>query len=447
MSEESKKELEDDVSNVKSDTDTTAHRHHHSHHHHGHHRSGGSSKKKGIKHFFKKNAKVLKILALVLCAIILVGVIFLFENGLFNNKNTAVDPDKNGDDTELGYEEQLIYIGTPVIQGDVDLLGEAARDYVESDASIPMSQILLQYTELDDRNDAGRSLTLDFDVQHLPRGVAVQSAELELSESNNFEKSVFYDLGNDYSVDIINLKSGTQYYYRSVFTLTNNEIVTGGGSFTTKTGPRIMNIDGIYNVRDIGGWKTTDKKVIRQGLLYRGTELDGAVEEKYLITSKGTNELLLNLGVKYDMDLRASTDNTSGRYILGTNVVHKYYNAVMYSEIFNEVGKERMRAIFEDIAEPANYPMYMHCTYGCDRTGTVCYILEALLGVSENDLIRDYELSGLFSSSITRDNIKLVREGLMSYDGETVKEQAENYLISIGITSAQIASIRNIFLQ
>ena len=42
-----------------------------------------------------------------------------------------------------------------------------------------------------------------------------------------------------------------------------------------------------------------------------------------------------------------------------------------------------------DIHEPldASYPIYMHCTYGMDRTGTMCYLLGALLGMSEEDIV------------------------------------------------------------
>ena len=83
----------------------------------------------------------------------------------------------------------------------------------------------------------------------------------------------------------------------------------------------------------------------------------------------------------------------------------------------------------------------MHCTYGCDRTGTVCYLLEALLGVSKGDLLREYGLSNL-----NIEKIKSVETGLGQFAGETIKEQTESYLLSCGVTEYQIESIRNIFL-
>ena len=37
--------------------------------------------------------------------------------------------------------------------------------------------------------------------------------------------------------------------------------------------------------------------------------------------------------------------------------------------------------------------IFFHCTIGSDRTGTIAYFLEGLLGVSEEDRVEDYELS------------------------------------------------------
>jgi hypothetical protein len=43
-------------------------------------------------------------------------------------------------------------------------------------------------------------------------------------------------------------------------------------------------------------------------------------------------------------------------------------------------------------------------------------------------------------------NIKAVEEGLKAYPGNSLKEQAESYLLSCGVTEYRIKSIRNIFL-
>ena len=43
-----------------------------------------------------------------------------------------------------------------------------------------------------------------------------------------------------------------------------------------------------------------------------------------------------------------------------------------------------------------DYSLYFHCRIGADRTGTIAYLLEGLLGVSEEDRYRDYEMSVFF---------------------------------------------------
>ena len=145
------------------------------------------------------------------------------------------------------------------------------------------------------------------------------------------------------------------------------------------------------------------------------------------------------LGIKTDIDLRANT--VTSMDALGSRVEHKYYDMVMYDGIFTDAGKDKIRMVFADLANPENYPIYLHCTYGCDRTGTVCYLLEALLGVSRGDCLRDYGLSNLNIA-----NIQAIENGLKAYAGDTLKEQVESYLLSCGISEYQINSIRNIFL-
>ena len=50
--------------------------------------------------------------------------------------------------------------------------------------------------------------------------------------------------------------------------------------------------------------------------------------------------------------------------------------------------------------------VFFHCAVGNDRTGTLAYLLEGILGVSKNDRYNDYELSYLYreekGSGLTR---------------------------------------------
>ena len=37
--------------------------------------------------------------------------------------------------------------------------------------------------------------------------------------------------------------------------------------------------------------------------------------------------------------------------------------------------------------------LLLHCSIGTDRTGVICFLINALLGVSEEDLYKDYLFS------------------------------------------------------
>lgn len=206
-----------------------------------------------------------------------------------------------------------------------------------------------------------------------------------------------------------------------------------------------VSFEGIDNTRDIGGYVTTENKTIKKGLLIRGTELDGAFLADSVATDLDKNKLVNTLGIKTEMDLRNSADLPTLVDTLGDSVTHIYYNAPQYEAIFTEDGKANMKTIFTDLANPDNYPIYLHCSYGIDRTGTVCYILEAVLGLNETQLQDEYALSNWYRS-FNRTKVNKIKTGLADYAGANVNQRAVNYLLSCGITQEQINSLRSIYL-
>ena len=157
--------------------------------------------------------------------------------------------------------------------------------------------------------------------------------------------------------------------------------------------------------------------------------------------------MLNDLHIKTEMDLRSEAEDVNKIDALGENVRHIYYDAPMYSTMFREEHGETMRTIFTDLADPANYPVYLHCTYGQDRSGTVCYLLGTLLGMDETDLMKEYMLSGLHHGYVAMDEINAFVRRINEMSGVTTREKVERYLLDVGVTFEQIQSIRNILLE
>ncbi len=433
--------------------DTQEHTHHHAHgeHHHHHHRRHHRShrRKKSNPHkkgnfwrLLRRNMKYIVYtvitLVLVICLLFLGG--YLDRQGIWNRR----DPDKsqgNGDNTAV----QTLHIAVPYFAEDVTIVGPAVAEFMDAAADVSVSTVYDRYRAADARLDVGLAVTLSYELSELPEGVKVTSARFLVSENADLSSPQVYT-PTEYknTVDVYHLKTAARYYYRVDITFSDGNTASVGGNFRTADTPRVLTVDGVYNLRDIGGWQTASEKRVKQGLLYRGCEIDGAVEAKYTITPDGVNTMLSVLGIKTDMDLRLSTDNVYGTDALGAGVAHKYYESPMYSSVFDN--PEKIRAIFADLAIESNYPVYLHCTYGQDRTGTVCYLLEALLGVDEDSMMKDYQLSGLHHGSVSMDEMSEFIGRLKGLAGDTMQQKVEGYLLSIGVTAEEIAAIRRIFL-
>ena len=79
------------------------------------------------------------------------------------------------------------------------------------------------------------------------------------------------------------------------------------------------------------------------------------------------------------------------------------------------------------------------------------FLVNALLGVSETELIQDYEVTSfsVYGQRNTQrgEYSKYFQEFLQrlnSYTGDTLQEKTENYMLSIGVTAEEIASIKAI---
>lgn len=249
------------------------------------------------------------------------------------------------------------------------------------------------------------------------------------------------------SIAVNNLLRNTKYYVR--ITATANGITRQAESSfkTADIGPRVMTVGGVTNVRDLGGYETSFGKTTLQGLAFRGAQLD--IKGVSRLTAQGAELLGTDIALGLEIDLRTASE--TGGLTKSVVTSAKYLNSRIgsYTAAFSSDQKELFRQIFASYADVNNYPIYVHCVYGADRTGTVCYILNALLGVDEKTLIQDYEFTTFsdagLRSAATNAEMKAFLTSFNALSGSTPAEKAENYLLSIGVTNEEISTIRGIF--
>lgn len=451
MSEE--KKYREEAGMEHREEERSHHEHHHSEHHHSehhhseHHRSRKKKKRKAVPlpKFMKKKKFWVNVGVVAAAAVLMIGIGLMADH----RQKDQTDPGtRNGSSEKQWVEEGSVSVSVTFFGEDVSLLGEGAVKLMDSDTRIPTDHVLESLWDDDRRLDVSNPVVLNYDISGLGAAYAMTGAVIEVSEQEDFRNPILLEQDRHArSVKIQNLKTDTDYFYRVTIRLTGEKSVAVQGSFRTERSARILTVDGAANVRDMGGWKNSNGQSVRQGMIYRGSELDGAVEPGYKLTAAGLEEMLRHFGIRTELDLRSETDNVYGTDTLGAGVEHIYYGMPMYTEIFSDWGRSQMREICAVLADESNYPVYIHCTYGMDRTGTVCALLEALLGLRKEDLLKDYRLSALHHYVVNQDQFERFLAQLETYDGYSLQEKTENFLLSAGVTKSEIEQIRGIMLQ
>lgn len=198
------------------------------------------------------------------------------------------------------------------------------------------------------------------------------------------------------------------------------------------------------NMRDLGGWDC-DGGTVKYGMLLRG----GAPA-----TADGT--LMRGLGVRHELDLRgnevsitSSPFGNIGYTRPETDSTFMWYRASLFDENV-DINKVVWNCIVDTTGN--GVPIYFHCAEGADRTATLAFLLECLLGVSRSDMDKDYELTCFSTGTDTDSHARRRNEAEWknlqiyldtNYSGATFQDKVANFLINkIGLSGEQINRIR-----
>ncbi|NUT35356.1 MAG: tyrosine-protein phosphatase [Hamadaea sp.] len=233
----------------------------------------------------------------------------------------------------------------------------------------------------------------------------------------------------------------------------------------------------VFNLRDLGGLPTRGGRAVRPGVLYRSDNLGGLTDDD--------RERFAALGVRTIIDLRQPKEIERHGGRAPAWACETWHNVAMnnpawrpedysdsdgpvayliarYHEAAQAAGPDIARTIAL-LADPAHTPVAVHCLGGRDRTGIIIALVEDLLGVPDDVIAADYH----FTERATRrfmawhrttrpDAPDLVpyldvtpAEVILTFLRELREEygSVEAYLKGHGLTDADIASLRDIYLD
>ncbi len=372
-----------------------------------------------------------------------------------NNSSVVETPSQSTPSSNVTSKTPAITIDYNTVV-EVDICDDIIRGYL--DAKDATNQYFWLSTYSGQKLDH-QSLSLDWYRD------GSMSYTIYFSENADFSNAM--TITTNYSdIEGTTLIPGKTYYWKVIGTLTADAL--GGGKIKVKDAPvRWIDIDGVGNVRDMGGWKTASGKTVKYGMLYRGRRLED-------VTAEGI-ATIKQLGFKTELDLRYADQKFQTP---GTGMNYQFietpgqYDSVLKNEPV--IFKASYKKIFELLSDKNNYPFYSHCNAGADRTGTFAFIVNGLLGVSYEDLTRDFELTsfsptgkrwrgkgtgGTFAAGddvMQENSSNTVAWGrlyktMMAYGAEngctTLQSSIEHWLLNyIGVPQSQIDSFKSIML-
>lgn len=207
---------------------------------------------------------------------------------------------------------------------------------------------------------------------------------------------------------VTGLAAGSRWYFR---------LTTGAGR-SLVVAQHLINVDGVPNFRDLGGYRTADGRWIKEGLLFRSSMLNK-------ITAAGLTTLS-QLGIVRDIDLRTPSEVTADpdpaipgvTYVADSivpdndpDITHLVANLALipsfklmgyafgsYRSLYLELGASPTcvygyRVLYHNVLAVNGQPLVFHCTHGDDRTGWGAFVLLRILGVPTKTATQDYLVS------------------------------------------------------
>ena len=211
-------------------------------------------------------------------------------------------------------------------------------------------------------------------------------------------------------------------------------VAPAGDGRAVIAGPRNLGLLGARNFRDLGGYRSAGGKRTRWGRVFRSDAL--VLDDRDL-------ETFARLGVRTVYDLRSDAERevTPNRLpgedhvvelvsLIGESAEPPAIDALLadgeafLADIYLHMLERSALGfglILTGLADDVRLPAVFHCAAGKDRTGMVAALLLSVLGVAENDILDDYELTSRYR---TPDRVGAVLDRLRDERGVTAEVAA-----------------------
>ncbi|MDB2665166.1 tyrosine-protein phosphatase [Gammaproteobacteria bacterium] len=189
---------------------------------------------------------------------------------------------------------------------------------------------------------------------------------------------------------------------------------------------RLLPMDGSYNTRELGGYKTKDGKSVKWGVLYRSDKLSDI--------SSADQEYIQSLGIKRIVDFRSITEKTENPDLIPEGIsyvempievdgaIRTQIEDILRGNVEGDVKSFLIDANKEFITDyksvyskfikdliNSDGPTLFHCTAGKDRAGFAAAITLIALGVPKEVVIDDYMKTNTFTADRIDDMLDQIK--------------------------------------
>lgn len=161
-----------------------------------------------------------------------------------------------------------------------------------------------------------------------------------------------------------------------------------------------------HNFRDVGGYETAGGQRVRWGRLFRADSLH--------LLNDADLEVIAGLGLRTVIDLRSGSElDHHGRNRLEGAQVDFWHLPIFDNPVAVDgeppqrewedltsaylqmivAGRSSIARGVNALAQPDALPAVFHCAGGKDRTGVLAALILSALGVSDDDVVKDYALT------------------------------------------------------